>query len=62
MINNNNGLRVCERCFAGIKSREGDISSRVITTDPDDKTESTCGWCGDNGFDSLVEICGDTKG
>lgn len=56
MINNNNGLRVCERCFAGIKSREGDIPSCIIEVDANNEIESTCQWCGECGFDSLVKI------
>lgn len=55
-MKNNNALIVCEQCFAAIKSREGNMPFINISVDPENKLESACSWCHEDGFDTLIKI------
>ena len=51
-------LKVCEHCLWAIESREGNQHTLKIYVDEDDKVESMCDWCYEDGFDVLYEIIG----
>lgn len=49
-------LKVCDRCLRAIESREGNQPTLQVYVNEDDKVESTCDWCYEDGFDVLYEI------
>lgn len=51
-------LKVCEHCLMAIESREGNQPTLKIYVDENDKVESTCDWCYEDGFGVLYEIIG----
>ena len=49
-------LWVCEHCLMAIESREGNQATLKHYVNEDDKVESTCEWCYEDGFDVLYEL------
>lgn len=49
-------LKVCEHCLWAIESREGNQTTFKHYVDENDKVESMCDWCEENGFDTLYEL------
>ena len=49
-------LWICAHCLAAIESREGNQATLVHYVDEDDKVESMCEWCFEDGFDTLYEL------
>lgn len=49
-------MKVCERCFMAICSREGNLEHRVLYVDEENEQESTCEWCECSGYHKLYEI------
>jgi hypothetical protein len=49
-------LWICDHCLAAIESREGNQATLRHAVDEDDKVESMCDWCFEDGFDTLFEL------
>lgn len=50
-------LKVCDRCLEAIESHDGKQATLTIYVDDEaPKSESTCDWCKESGFDVLHEI------
>ncbi len=54
----NQTLKVCERCLMAIESREGNQPTLKFYPDEENEEESKCMWCEETGFDVLFEIIG----
>ena len=57
-MEDNKTLKVCEHCLWAIESREGNQPTLKHYVDENDKVESMCDWCYEDGFDVLYEIIG----
>lgn len=49
-------LKVCEHCLLEIESREGNQMKITCFVDENDKVESMCDLCHENGFNVLWEL------
>lgn len=54
-------LRVCTQCLMAIESHEGPQITHHVWVDENDKEDSKCDWCEEDGFDELYEILDSTN-
>ena len=51
------GFRVCRYCLEEIEKQVGQLKTKYYSVNPDDREQSVCDWCGDEGYGELFEIC-----